>query len=77
MREPNIVYFAIHKQSGLLMCGAKGQASFKNKETLKRSIGQHYQYQAKALECKVGDLYNVYGINLDRAIEWELASEVE
>jgi hypothetical protein len=77
MREPNIVYFAIHKTSLKLMTGARGQASFEEKATLGRSIGQNYQYQAKAFDCKVKDLYKVYEINLDEAIKSGLASEVK
>lgn len=64
------LYFAISKETGELITGARGQGAFTNARNLRRSLGQDFFLQREAREkgVRVMDLYDVHEIPIERAI---------
>ena len=56
MRPQNIIYVAIHKDTGRVLSGAKFQTAMTDKTSLARSIGQTGVKR---------DKYDIYKVNLD------------
>lgn len=56
MREPVLVWVAIHKETGKLVSGYRGQLAMANKTNFAKSIGQtglkRYEYDLRQVDIK-------------------------
>jgi hypothetical protein len=73
----NKIYVAISKSSGSIISGVKGQYAFEDKKHLNQCMAQALGYQARKYNKKAREFYDIYLIDVDRAISLGIASEVK
>lgn len=73
----SVIYVAINKETGEVMSGQKGQYAFPNKERLKKSVNYHYRYVANRNGVDVNNMYDIYELDITKALSLGVLNEVE